>query len=79
MAAAVEEYRVRVIPAAPRNAVRPESGGGFRVYLVAAPEKGRANKALVKILADHLKVRKSCLEIVSGERSRNKTVRVTRP
>ncbi len=42
----------------------------------AQPEKGQANKALIKLLSKALSVPKSELDVVSGQISRNKTVLV---
>lgn len=47
------------------------------VKITAPPVEGAANAAIVKFIADSLGVRKSQVELVSGERSREKTVRIT--
>jgi hypothetical protein len=44
--------------------------------VAAPPEKGKANKELIKLLAGALGVRKDQVEIVSGQRARRKRVRV---
>jgi len=48
----------------------------FHVYVSSAPEKGKANKEVVKALAKHLEVSRSSLTIVSGLTSREKTVKI---
>jgi uncharacterized protein len=50
--------------------------GALKVALTAPPVDGAANKALVEFLAKTLGVPKSGVTIVSGETSRNKTLRV---
>ena len=50
--------------------------GKLRVRLRAIPEKGKANKALIELLASHFSVAKSLIEIVSGSTSRNKRIRL---
>ena len=40
--------------------------------MTQAPEKGKANKAIVAVLAEALSVRKSQLELVAGETSPQK-------
>lgn len=43
----------------------------------AVPEKGKANKALVKLIADYLKVPKSSISVVAGHTSRIKTLEIS--
>lgn len=47
----------------------------LKVRVTAPPEDGKANKALLKLLAKHWNCRVSDLEIISGETSRYKRVR----
>ena len=44
----------------------------LKVSVTAVPEKGKANKALVALLAKHLKIPKSAITIIRGETDRNK-------
>jgi uncharacterized protein YggU (UPF0235/DUF167 family) len=46
------------------------------VYVTAPPEGGRANKAVVALLADRLGVAKSSISIVRGHRGRDKLLRI---
>lgn len=48
----------------------------LRVRVTEAPEKGKANAAVVKLLAKALRLPKSAIEVVSGESDRNKTVAI---
>jgi len=48
-----------------------------KIRVAAAPEKGKANQCLVTFLAKQLGVRKSDVEIVSGQTRPVKQVRVT--
>ncbi len=63
---------VRAHPGARRNEIRGEHEGALKVCVTQAAEKGKANKALVALLAQELGVRKSQLELVSGETSPQK-------
>ena len=47
-----------------------------KVYLTAAPVKGKANKELIKLLADELDISKSGIRILKGERSKEKILEV---
>ncbi len=69
-------FSVRVTARASRNAIEGEWQGALKVRLAAPPVEGRANEALRGLLAEHLKVPLSAVEIVSGERSRTKRVRI---
>lgn len=50
--------------------------GTWKIKIAAAPEKGKANKALCVFLADLLGVPQSRVRIVSGETSHVKRIRV---
>ncbi len=63
---------VRAHPGARRNEIRGEHDGALRVAVTQAPEKGKANKAIVELLAKALGVRKGQFELISGETSTQK-------
>lgn len=66
---------IQVQPKASRNRIVAQ-GGAVKVYVTAAPEKGRANKAVIEMIARHFGVPKGAVSIVSGERSRTKLLAV---
>ena len=68
--------RVRVRPGAGRSAVTGRHGDALAVRVAAPPIDGRANSECVALIADLLGVGKSNVELVSGERSRLKRLRV---
>ncbi len=68
--------RVRVQPRASREAVVGEAEGRLRVALTAPPVEGAANDALRRFLAGRLGVARSRVTLESGEKSREKTVRI---
>lgn len=67
---------VRVQPRSSRDGVSGLSGGVLRVRLTAPPVENRANEALVRFLCGALGVPRGSVEIVTGDRGRNKIVRV---
>jgi uncharacterized protein (TIGR00251 family) len=67
---------VKVAPGASRDAIRGWHGDCLRVSLVAAPERGKANAALIDLLAQALGLPKSAIAIVRGEHSARKTLSV---
>jgi hypothetical protein len=44
----------------------------LKIRVTAAPEKGKANKALIKLLAKETGIASGCFEVVSGATSRKK-------
>jgi len=66
--------RVKVQPKASRNAWVREKDGRLRVALMAPPVEGAANKALTALVAKTLGVPKRSVQLLSGERSREKTL-----
>jgi uncharacterized protein (TIGR00251 family) len=68
---------VRVVPRASRSEIVGMQDGVLRVRIAAAPVDGAANDELIRLLTKHFGTRKSCVEIVSGETSKNKLVRIS--
>lgn len=62
---------VRAQPGARKAGVLGEQAGALKVAVTAPPEDGRANDALVELLAEWLGLKRSQAELVSGHRSRN--------
>ena len=67
---------VRVIPRAGRSGVAGVRDNAVLVRLNAPPVAGAANAELIEVLADALDVPKRAIAIVSGDRSRQKRVRI---
>lgn len=67
---------VHLQPGARRSAACGEHGGRLKVAVAAQPLEGRANEALVDWLAERLGLPRRQVRLVSGPRSRDKTVRV---
>ncbi|MBI2121511.1 MAG: DUF167 domain-containing protein [Candidatus Sungbacteria bacterium] len=65
-----------VKPGAGKNQVIKKSEGVLAVYVTAAPEKGKANGAVIKLLADYFGIAKSRIRIISGFSSKNKIVKI---
>lgn len=71
------DLRVKVIPKSSKTELAgylPD--GTWRIKIAAAPEKGKANRALCEFLAKHLGVAKSKVRIVSGETAHLKRIHV---
>jgi len=63
---------VRAQAGARKNGIQGEHDGALKVSVTQAPEKGNANKAIVTVLAKQLRLRKSQIELISGETSAQK-------
>jgi uncharacterized protein (TIGR00251 family) len=63
---------VRAQPGAKRNEIRGEQDGMLKVCVTQSPEKGKANKAVIELMAKSLGLRKSQFELISGETSHQK-------
>lgn len=71
--------RLRVKPGARRSEIVGVHGGALKVSVNAAPERGRANAAVVELLAEVLGVPRASVSIVAGESSQDKVVVVALP
>ena len=72
---------IKVIPNAKQNEVVDDSVDllGARILKIKVnqpPEDGKANKAVIEVLAEYFKVRKSAVSIIYGETSRNKIIEI---
>ena len=76
--AAGSALAIRVTPNAKRNEISEFlDDGTIRIRLTAPPVDGKANSALIEFLSKVLGVKRSDIEIIAGETSRNKLVSVS--
>ena len=73
--------RVRLTPAGRRDGVDgvmqdADGNAMLKASVTKVPEGGKANQALIKMLAKDWKVAKSAVDVVQGSTSRNKVLRV---
>jgi uncharacterized protein len=69
--------RLRVTPGAGRVAVVGRHGDGWKIRVTAAPEHGRANEAVLRLLAEALSLPRGALTLVSGHGGREKIVELS--
>ncbi len=67
---------IRVIPRARRSELAGERESSLLIRLAAPPVEGAANDALIAFLSELLDAPKRAVTIVSGERAREKRVRI---
>jgi uncharacterized protein (TIGR00251 family) len=65
---------VRVHPGANKNAITGVHAGALKISLSAPPADGRANQALIVLLAGKLRVPRSAITLLSGATSRSKSL-----
>ena len=63
---------VRAQPGARTAGILGEHAGALKMAVTAPPEDGRANKALAELLREVLNLKRSQVELLSGETSRDK-------
>ena len=66
--------RLRVSPGARSNAIVGKHGEGWKVRVTAAPADGKANAAVLRLLAERLELPSTSVMLVSGPSSRDKIV-----
>jgi len=69
--------RVRVSPGAGRTALIGRHGDAWKVRVTEAPERGRANEAVLRLLAETLALPRTAVTLVSGQGGREKIVELT--
>lgn len=70
------KLQLKVAPKAARNAVNGWMGEVLKVSVTAAPERGKANEAVVELLAEALGLPKSAVRVVRGQTSPQKWVEI---
>ncbi len=68
--------RVKVTTKASKNAITGVKNNELLVSVTSVPEHGKANEAVIKLLSKLLKCAKTKLDLVSGDKSRNKLFRI---
>jgi uncharacterized protein len=74
MSEASTRLRLRVSPRAGKSGIVGRHGDAWKVRVAAPPEDGRANEAVLRLLADVLSVPRGSVTLVSGHAGRDKIV-----
>ena len=67
---------LKVVPGASRDRIAGRLGDAIKVQVSAAPERGKANDAVIKLIADKLRLRLNDIEIVHGHANPRKTLEI---
>ena len=68
---------IKVTPKAKENSIKKIDSTNYHIKITAPPDKGKANQAIIKLLAKELKIPKSSLQIIKGKTSRNKIIEIS--
>jgi uncharacterized protein (TIGR00251 family) len=69
--------RLRISPGSRKTELAGRHGDGWKVRVSAPPEDGRANDAVLELLAKRLGLPRRALSIVSGHKARDKVVEMS--
>lgn len=69
-------FSVRVTPKSSKSEIVGELDGALKVKIKSPPIDGAANAELIKTLAKFFDVPKSAIEIIKGETSKNKQIKI---
>jgi len=76
-----DSFDIHVTPKAAADKIilrkKENSATEIRLYVTTAPENGKANKAVIQALSKALGISKSAIEIVRGETTRTKTIKIS--
>lgn len=70
-----KQINIKVITNAKRQEIKKQEEV-FKVYLKSKPEKDKANKELISLLADYFKISKYNIEIIKGVHSKEKVLKI---
>jgi len=68
--------QIKVVPSSGKQRMDQTKSGIPKCYLKSAPEKGKANNELIKLLSKWLKVPQKDINIIKGATTRNKTLMI---
>ena len=69
-------FLVRVVPRASKSEIVGPHDGALKIRIASPPVDGAANAELIKLLAKHFGVSKGDIEIIAGQTSKNKRIKI---
>lgn len=70
-------FRIKIKPNARKNEITTDPEGNLKAKINAPPVDGKANKELIRFLSDYFEVPKSFIEIMAGETSSVKKIKIS--
>lgn len=68
--------RIKAIPGASRDTIAGLLGDQLKIRVIAPPEGGKANQAIIRLLSEQLGIPRGQLGITSGHTSRDKIIQI---
>ena len=69
-------FNLRVVPNSSKSEIVGEFDGALKIKIAAPPVDGAANAELIRVLAKKIGVAKNSIEIIGGQNSKNKQVKI---
>ncbi len=70
------DIEVKIITRSSRNEIVSGAGDAIKIKVTSPPVDGKANKAVIEMISKYSGIPKKDIEILSGEKSRNKKIRI---
>lgn len=70
-------YKIKVLPNSKVERLVSQEGNNLKIKLQAPAHEGKANQALILFLSRHFKVPKSKIQLLKGEKSKEKTIQIS--
>ncbi len=67
---------IKVVPQSGKQEISTDKSGTIKCLLKSPPEKGKANRELIKLLSRKLKLPQENIVIIKGQTSRKKTIKI---
>lgn len=74
--ATATRLRLKVVPKASHDGLVGWIGDVLKVRVTAAPERGKANSAVIKLLAEALGITRECFQLIAGDAKEHKIVAI---
>jgi uncharacterized protein len=68
--------KIKVKTRAKAKGVKKTDGSNYLVQVSEVPEKGRANEAVIQLMAEYFKISRQRIKIISGRKSKNKIIKI---
>lgn len=68
--------KVKIVPGSSKNKIIGPYNDALKISIAAPPVEGKANKKCIAYLAKYFDVAKSKIEIISGQTSKNKLIKI---
>ena len=71
-----KKIEIYVTPNSKQQKIQKINDHSLEIWLKSKPERGRANKELLKLLADYFKVHQNQIQIIQGMKSKKKVIKI---